>query len=244
MLAHPLRPLLVVEDSAEDFTALSRAFRKLGLPNPVVRRESKSGGYAQAFADRRLLMLAAVNLAMVSAGVAPMLVVLPAFAKGQAHVPAAAIGVVYAINMETVLLVQLRVTRAVAGRDPMQMLALGAALWAAAWLVVFASGYGLEGWLAASFIGGAMVAYALGECLYTAVLTPTAAGLAPDDLRGRYLGVMGFAWQAGFMVGPPAGGYLIGRLPLAFPAAGAIACSMLALLLPRLGLVLQRDRRY
>ena len=39
MTAHPPRPLLVVEDSAEDFTALSRVFRKLGLPNPVVRCE-------------------------------------------------------------------------------------------------------------------------------------------------------------------------------------------------------------
>lgn len=39
MTAHPLKPLLVVEDNAEDFTALSRAFRKHGLQNPVVRCE-------------------------------------------------------------------------------------------------------------------------------------------------------------------------------------------------------------
>ncbi len=39
MVAFPLRPLLVVEDSAEDFTALTRVFRKLGLPHPVVRCE-------------------------------------------------------------------------------------------------------------------------------------------------------------------------------------------------------------
>ena len=32
-----LQPILVVEDSAEDFMALSRAFRKHALPNPVVR---------------------------------------------------------------------------------------------------------------------------------------------------------------------------------------------------------------
>lgn len=37
MLEPPLRPLLVVEDSDEDFTALSRVFRKLSLRNPVVR---------------------------------------------------------------------------------------------------------------------------------------------------------------------------------------------------------------
>jgi MFS family permease len=187
-------------------------------------------------------LLALVNLVMVSAGVAPMLVVLPAFAKGQAHVPAAAIGVIFAINTATILLAQLQITRAVANREPMRALALGAGVWAAAWLVVLASGYWLEGWLAAALIGAAMVAYAVGECLYTAVLTPTAAAIAPNELRGRYLGVMGFAWQAGFTVGPAAGGFLLGRVPLAFPVAGAVACALLALVLPRLASLFERQR--
>ncbi|QKG52892.1 response regulator [Hymenobacter sp. BRD67] len=34
-----LKPVLVVEDSAEDFTALGRAFRKSSLRNPVLRCE-------------------------------------------------------------------------------------------------------------------------------------------------------------------------------------------------------------
>ncbi|MGI4741200.1 MAG: response regulator [Janthinobacterium lividum] len=34
-----LKPILVVEDSAEDFTALGRAFRKNNLQNPVLRCE-------------------------------------------------------------------------------------------------------------------------------------------------------------------------------------------------------------
>ena len=33
----PILPILVVEDSAEDFTALSRAFRKFALRHPVLR---------------------------------------------------------------------------------------------------------------------------------------------------------------------------------------------------------------
>jgi CheY-like chemotaxis protein len=35
--SHPLLPVLVVEDSAEDFLALGRAFRKYALQNPVLR---------------------------------------------------------------------------------------------------------------------------------------------------------------------------------------------------------------
>jgi CheY-like chemotaxis protein len=34
---HSLLPILVVEDSAEDFLALGRAFRKYALQNPVLR---------------------------------------------------------------------------------------------------------------------------------------------------------------------------------------------------------------
>lgn len=37
MSANPLLPVLVVEDSAEDFLALGRAFRKNALQNPVLR---------------------------------------------------------------------------------------------------------------------------------------------------------------------------------------------------------------
>lgn len=39
MNTYPLKPVLVVEDSAEDFTALGRAFRKNALQNPVLRCE-------------------------------------------------------------------------------------------------------------------------------------------------------------------------------------------------------------
>ncbi|MGI4834329.1 MAG: response regulator [Janthinobacterium lividum] len=50
----PLRPVLVVEDSAEDFIALGRAFRKHALQNPVLRCEDGDQaldylqGYGQA----------------------------------------------------------------------------------------------------------------------------------------------------------------------------------------------------
>ncbi|RAK62952.1 response regulator [Hymenobacter edaphi] len=39
MIPSAHKPILVVEDSAEDFTALGRAFRKHALPNPVLRCE-------------------------------------------------------------------------------------------------------------------------------------------------------------------------------------------------------------
>ncbi|MBC6989245.1 response regulator [Hymenobacter sp. BT491] len=54
MTALSLKPILVVEDSAEDFTALGRAFRKHALPNPVLRCEDGDQAleYLQGYGKR------------------------------------------------------------------------------------------------------------------------------------------------------------------------------------------------
>jgi MFS family permease len=213
-------------------TFLGFAVLLLRLPNPTAKTQQASGGYREVMRDRRLLLLAVVNLVLVSAGVAPVLVLLPAFARGQAHVPAAAIGLIFAVNTTVIVLAQLRITQAVARRNPMRAMAVGSGLWVVTWLLVLGSGSVLRGWAAAGVIGLAMLFYAVGECIYTATITPTAASIAPGTLRGRYLAVIGFAWQAGFVVGPATGGFLIDHLPLAFPAAAAAICILATIVLP------------
>ena len=49
-----LKPILVVEDSTEDFTALGRAFRKHALQNPVLRCEDGDQAleYLQGYGNR------------------------------------------------------------------------------------------------------------------------------------------------------------------------------------------------
>ena len=225
--------LLLVLDSA---TFLGYALLLLtALPNPRIARSASSGGYRVAFGDPRLRALAIVSLVMVGAGIAPMLLILPAFARGIPGVAAGSIGLIYAVNTAVILLAQLRITRAVGGRSPRLMLAIGAAVWTVAWGLIAVTGWRLQGWAAVVALAGAMTVYAIGECIYTAVVTPTAAAIAPPMLRGRYLAVTGFAWQAGFMVGPPAAGALAGVQPLAFPLTAAATCALLAMVLSRGG---------
>jgi MFS family permease len=100
--------------------------------------------------------------------------------------------------------------------------------WVVAWSLIASTGWLLEGWSAAAMLAVAMAVYAVGECIYTGVVTPTAAAIAPENMRGRYLAVMGFAWQAGFMIGPPAGAALLNAAPLAFPLAAAVVSATLA----------------
>jgi len=201
------------------------------LPNPRPANRASRAGYASALRDHRLLVLAAVHLAAVSAGFAPMLVLLPAYARGVAQVPAAGIGLLYALQTAVILAFQVRIARRLGTSDPLLKLALAAGLWAVAWTLVFASGELLRSWAAVALLVAAMVVYAIGECMQVALTAPLAAAIAPERLRGRYLGVIGFAWQAGFLVGPAVGGFLVGRRPLLLPLAAASACALLTLVL-------------
>lgn len=206
-------------------TFLAFAGISLLLPSGRVPPHSvASGGYRDVLRDRPFLGLVAVNVALVAGGIAPMLGLLPAYAKGQAHVGEALIGVIYAANTLTIVIAQTPITRLVQGRGRMRMLSAGALMWVASWTMCLAAGAWLAGGAAAVVIGVAASTYALGECLYTAVMLPTATALAPPSLRGRYLGVMGFSWQTGFLIGPSVGGVLLGAFPLALPAACAAVC--------------------
>jgi MFS family permease len=192
-------------------------------------RARAGGGYALVIRDRGFLQLTGLNILMVSAGLAPMFVLLPAYAKVQAHVGVTAIGFIYAASTFTVVAAQLPVARFTRGRNRMQMLRAAATTWIASWTVILAAGAWLSGGSAAIVIGLAAIAYAIGECLYSSIMLPTASALAPDTLRGRYLGVMGLSWQSGFLLGPSLGGAVLGAYPLALPAFCAAGCVAAAL---------------
>lgn len=187
------------------------------------------GGYITVLRDRAFVRLAAVNITLVTAGLAAMLVLLAPYAKGQAHVPQIAIGAIYAANTLTIVIAQLPIVRLVEGRSRMRMLSLGSSGWALAWALCLVAGLWLRGLEAAVLIGLAAVVYALGECLYSAIVVPTASVLAPESLRGRYLGALGLTYQGGFMLGPSLGGLILGSAPLALPVLAAVACGTAAL---------------
>jgi MFS family permease len=206
-------------------TFLTFACVVLVLPNlQVASRSPQRGSYAAVLQDRAFLRLVAVNMVMVAFGIAPMFVLLPAFAKVQAHVAETAIGVIYAANTLTIVAAQLPLTRLTSARNRMHVLRASSLIWVASWLACLGAGALLTGVPAAAVIGVAAVAYAAGECLYSAIMLPTTTALAPDHLRSRYLGATGLAWQAGFLIGPSLGGLVLGAMPLALPLLCAAGC--------------------
>jgi len=192
-------------------------------------RTALGGGYITVLRDRAFVRLLAINCALVSAGIAPMLWLLAPYAKGQAHVPVQAVGAIYAVNTLVIVVMQLPLTRAARTRNPLAVIRVTAFAWVSSWIAILVAGASASGTTAAVVIACAVAGYAAGECLYTAVMTPTAVSLAPEHLRGRYLGAMGLAWQSGFLLGPSAGSAILAWHPLALPAVGAAVCLVIAL---------------
>jgi MFS family permease len=180
-------------------------------------------GYAAAVRNRVFLAVLGLNVVFVTAGYA-QLQTLPVFAKNEAAVSERGIGLVFLVNSLVIVVAQLPVTRLVEGRRRMTMLALMAALWAAAWLLVFGAGLWLTATVAATAIVVAGGVFALGECLQGATQQALIADLAPDGLRGRYMALSTTSWSIGWIAGPVIGAFILQREPLALWPAAAVAC--------------------
>ena len=59
----------------------------------------------------------------------------------------------------------------------------------------------------------AIVVLTLGEMIAMPISSSYVASLAPDDMRGRYMGVLGFSWNTAVGVGPMVGLFIFGRSP-------------------------------
>ena len=59
----------------------------------------------------------------------------------------------------------------------------------------------------------AIVDLTIGEMISSPVASTYVANLAPDEMRGRYMGVNGFSWNIAAGVGPMAGLGLFGSSP-------------------------------
>jgi MFS family permease len=116
---------------------------------------------------------------------------------GQGH-GAQAYGLVMAVNCALIALLQPLAGRFTAGRDPSHVLALAAAF-VAAGTGAYALAGSAWGW------GAATAVWSLGEILTFPTIEALVAALAPEDLRGRYLGALGVAYGGGFAVAPPLG---------------------------------------
>jgi MFS family permease len=192
------------------------------------RPEPVAGGYRVLLRDRPFVKLAITNVAVIGVGWGFFTWVVPPYAKAEAGLGPAQIGSLLGANAVSVILAQLPVARLAEGRGRAATMAAACLTFAGACLLVVGAALLAPG-AAYPALLTAMVAVGVGECLYTTVLVPLAADLAPAALRGRYLATVGLSWWLGLALAPTLGTQLLALSPtLALLAAGAVALAAAA----------------
>jgi MFS family permease len=131
----------------------------------------------------------------------------PVYLKENSGIGEAQYGQLMALNAMMVVLLQFPITRIIdrCGRMQMQMMALGTFL--------YALGFGVIGFVGTlPLFAASVVIWTLGEMVIAPVSTVLVADMAPETMRGRYMGVFGLTWGVGYGLGPTLGGAVMDNL--------------------------------
>jgi predicted MFS family arabinose efflux permease len=176
--------------------------------------EPRRGFLAVAFKDTVLLLLLAVSI--LYAGLyfqAYSSLPLAMAADGLSN---ATYGIVIALNGAVIVVAQPFLIRVLPRFDRSKVVAAS--------MVLVGIGFGIAAFVdSAVGYGASIVVWTVGEIGVTSVLMALYADLAPVDLRGRYLGLAGFTWSVGTIIGPLAGTAVFGAFG---PATLWIGCAV------------------
>jgi MFS family permease len=203
--------------------------------NGTAAHAAEPGSYREVLADRVFLRLLVLSLVSSFVGYGMMEAGWTAFARTVADASTGVIGVAFAANTATIVLLQLVVLRLIEGRRRTRLIALLACVWAAAYVVMGLAGLAPGTTGAAVLLVASMAVFALGETLLSPVAPALTNALAPDRLRGRYNAVASTAFQVGAIAAPVTAGFLLGAGSAAVFVVVLIAgCGVLAVAALRL----------
>ncbi len=117
-------------------------------------------------------------------------------------VPERGFGIIMSLNAAMVVGLQFPITRRIRPYAPLVMMAAGT--------LFYALGFGMY-----AFVGTfalfllAIAVVTLGEMIVIPTSQAVVAGFAPEDMRGRYMAVMGFSWLIPAAIGPLGAGLLM-----------------------------------
>src|SRR5581483_10483431 len=195
---------LTERESRHNAYAMQRVLNNLGIGvggvvGGLIATTAHPRTYELLFAIDAATFLAFIvlNASLVAVGFSLLGDIFPAFAKNTAHVGERGIGLCFLANTLVIVVAQLPVAKWLEGRRRMAAYAVEGAIWAVAWVVVFAGGWWLTGSAAAIVFSLALTVFGLGECFHGTVQNALIADLARPGLLGRYLALNGFGFQLG-----------------------------------------------
>ena len=158
-------------------------------------------GYGDVLKDRKFMLFVVVST-IATLVYSQMYSTLSVFLRDVHGVPASGYGWLMTLNAGMVVLFQFMITRRISKRPPMLILALGSLL--------YVIGFGMYGFVDVYLLFMlAMVIITIGEMVIIPVAQAYVGNAAPEDMRGRYSGVMGFSWMIPWMIGPLLAGLIM-----------------------------------
>ncbi len=160
----------------------------------------RDGGYAHLMRDYHFLLFCLAYTAMSIAYI-QMMTIFPVYIKDQYQVPESQFGLIMATNAAMVVVFQYPLTQVVGRYRLAPTLASGA--------LFTALGVGMVS-LSSSFATFllSMVVLTIGELIFAPASIAFVAKVAPETMRGRYMGVYGMTMGLSFGLGPIVGGMI------------------------------------
>ncbi|MFT4081330.1 MAG: MFS transporter [Nocardioides sp.] len=173
-----------------------------------VMNQRRSGVVRAILAEPALRWTMVVTIALGLGFYAQFESGLPAYAITMLHVDPSVIGTAAAVNCLVVVVLQVVVVRLTAKRSaPLLLMAVGG-VWVVSWLLLAVAQ--LAPGIASVMFITTYAVFAVGETLYSPVLNPLTASLAPAGMVGQMLGTMSALQTAFSAVGPLLAGVLLG----------------------------------
>ncbi len=176
------------------------------LPVAPVHRAAHgpAGGFVDVFRNIPFVVFCAATTLVILASI-QMMTVLPVYMKDNFGLGETFYGWVMTTNAGMVVLLQFPITRATERVRRLPLIAVGAVLYALG-VGSVALGNQFPHFIAAMAVG------TLGEMIVVPTSTAVTADLAPANLRGRYMSILGLTWTLGMMLGPTLGGLVSDNL--------------------------------
>jgi MFS family permease len=185
-----------------------------------------SGGYGRLLRDFRFLAFC-LTLAVMGIAYAQMMTILPVYIKEQYGIVESQFGLIMATNAAMVVVFQYPVTKL------LKRVPLGSALAVGALFVALGLGTVAISSAFTMFLLS-MIIVTIGELIFAPSSTAFAADVAPEAMRGRYMGVYGMSYGLTFGLAPAVGGIIndsLGPVAVWYSMTGVALLSAVSFLL-------------
>jgi MFS family permease len=177
--------------------------------NRSINSHSQWDGWKIALSDRRLLTYFIVNT-MFTTYIVQIDSTLPLYLTNFVKINAdkgfepSTISILYTGYLTLSVLIQLPIVRRLNQVSRAKVLMMSAGFWAIAFTLIWLTGTFHYAWAVAVF-----AALAFAVVTYLPSASALVVDLAPDSLRGVYLGINSQCWALGYFIGPPLGGWAL-----------------------------------